>query len=418
MLRYQKYKLNTNQSVESGCDLNNNKIIFVAPSNLPIPAINGGGYELLMEDIINQNEIQKRFQISVISFYNKSALPLRNNYKHTKFFDIRANLLIRLINFFKRKFHFYLFKKKYPNFVNDQIINYVKLIKPSKIVIFGNADHIEIIEKVVPEANIYFYLATEILKRVDEFSKCYKVIVGNNRLVDLVLSNNNRLLKNKVINLRPGLNFAKYIKPKEEIITYLREKYAFGEKDIIVSYIGRVVKSKGVEILLKASNLILGKAKFKVLIVGSLGSNFGANIKRKETKEEIELKELICSLGNNCICTGFLPNSQFAEILSLVDIGVVPSLVEDVAPGTYLQYQIAGKPTIVSDAGGIPEFFSSDYSIMVNRGPQMVEQLANDLLKLIEDKNLRIQMGEAALRNRDYLSIERYYNDFSKTILS
>ena len=157
---------------------------------------------------------------------------------------------------------------------------------------------------------------------------------------------------------------------------------------------------------------------FKILLIGSLGSNFGSKKNHIDSSETDGIREMIIELGSKCISTGFIPNEDLPNYLALTDIGVVPSLCEDVAPNSYLQFQVIGKPSIVSDGGGIPEFFSQEHSIMVSRGENMVEELKAAMVELILNKKKRKELGENAKLNCDYLSKERYFQDFSTIILN
>jgi glycosyltransferase involved in cell wall biosynthesis len=187
----------------------------------------------------------------------------------------------------------------------------------------------------------------------------------------------------------------------------------------IISYLGRIVESKGALILLNSALILKEKGvKFNLLLLGNLGSGFGKNNNIIDAGENAKLQQKINLLKDNCIHTGFVTTELLPLHMSIVDIGVVPSIVEDVSPLTYFQWQAMGISTVVSDAGGIPEFFSDDYSLMFKRGENMEEELANHLEFLINNPETRRNMGQNALRMRPILSKQRYYNDLVDLVLN
>lgn len=386
------------------------KIVIIAPSELPIPAIQSGAYEQLIENILNINEKLNEVDFILISKKNIDTLKLREKFKYTTFRDFDDNIFLRILNNISKHFKKIFLKKVHYNFYITQIQDILKKLKYDKVLIVGNVNYINPISDIVNKDKIVFYLATEILSHVNIFHKCGKIIVGNQRLVNLVLDNNKLLKSNEVVNLIPGIDTGFFRQYNADSVKILKKKLGILDSKKVICYVGRIVKSKGVNVLLEAIYKLKKRDDFILLLIGSLGSNFGSTTNRKVTDVE-GIIELIEKLGDKCISTGFVSNEELANYIALADIGVVPSICEDVAPASYLQFQSMGIPTVVSDAGGIPEFFSEDYSLMFTRGENMEEELTNHLEYLINNPELRINMGQSALRMRPILSKERYYND-------
>jgi glycosyltransferase involved in cell wall biosynthesis len=393
------------------------KIVIIAPSVLPIPAIQSGAYEQLIEYILKVNEELKEVDFILISKKNIGTYKLREKFKYTKFHDFDDNIFKRIFNNVNKLVNKLFSKKVHYNFHIVQIQDLLKKLKYDKVLIVGNVENINPISEIVKKDKIVFYLATEILTHVNIFHKCGKIIVGNQRLVNLVLENNKSLTSSEVVNLIPGIDTDFFRKPNADNVKILKKKLGIPDSKKVICYIGRIVTSKGVNVLLEAVHKLENRDEYILLLIGSLGSNFGSTTNRKVTDVE-GIVELIERLGNNCISTGFLANEDLADYLELADIGVVPSICEDVAPASYLQFQAIGIPTIVSDGGGIPEFYSSEYSIMVNRGDKMADELASALITLLEDDNRRITMGKLAYTNSEKFSMNRYFNDLVDLVLS
>jgi glycosyltransferase involved in cell wall biosynthesis len=82
---------------------------------------------------------------------------------------------------------------------------------------------------------------------------------------------------------------------------------------------------------------------------------------------------------------------DLAEILSLYDIFVLPSLNEGMGR-VLVEAMALGKPVVASNIGGIPNLIQHKKNGFLVP-PQNPEELAQHIQILLEDKNLRIQMG-------------------------
>jgi glycosyltransferase involved in cell wall biosynthesis len=393
-------------------------IIIVAPSVLPIPAVESGAYEQLIELIIDENELDYKVNFIVISLENLKTKKARAKYKNTKFVDFRNSILLRVLN----KVHKYtllLFtKREWYNYHITQVIDIVKKTKFDKILLFGGVHYIRPISNYVDKEKLIFYLATELLSSANDFSLCNKILLGNKRMISKIKEINIDLSSTKLANLRPGIDINYYQGFNLDSSLQLKEKFNIDIDTTVITYVGRIVNSKGVSILLKSCLKLNAANKFKLILIGSLGSNFGSNLSGHNQTDTEGILQLIEELGSKCIGTGFVDVADLPNYLSLTDIGVVPSICEDVAPGSYLQFLCLGKATVVSDAGGIPEFFSGDYSLMFKRGEEMVNDLAGHLEFLINNRDVRTRMGQEALRMRPSLSKERYCNDLIDLLLN
>ena len=58
------------------------KIGIVLPGKDPVPAVQGGAIETLIENFINENEIYKQCDITVYSYFNKEALIKSQKYDY------------------------------------------------------------------------------------------------------------------------------------------------------------------------------------------------------------------------------------------------------------------------------------------------------------------------------------------------
>jgi glycosyltransferase involved in cell wall biosynthesis len=110
--------------------------------------------------------------------------------------------------------------------------------------------------------------------------------------------------------------------------------------------------------------------------------------------------------------TGWLPLNEVAERLKTIDIAVAPySKLEyfHFDPVKILEYMAMGLPVIASDQGEVPMILDEGRcGVLVP--PGQIEPLANEIVRLAKDPDLRRVLGKAA-RQR----VEEYY-DWSVTI--
>lgn len=150
-----------------------------------------------------------------------------------------------------------------------------------------------------------------------------------------------------------------------------------------ILFVGLLRKVKGVELLLKAIPIILKSLpEVHVYIAGS-------------GEQEIELKRLVkeLSIEEQVKFLGFISKEEKFAYYKSADICVVPSIYE--AFGIVLLESMAcGKPTVASNVGGIP-FIVEDGKTGLLFECGDVRDLAEKIITLLQNKELREKMGEA-----------------------
>lgn len=166
-------------------------------------------------------------------------------------------------------------------------------------------------------------------------------------------------------------------------------------------YIGRLVKIKGIDILIKSLPLIkVSYPSIKLFIAGTGGQSK----KIKLLVEKMGLTENVVFLGN-------IFGVEKKGLMASTDILVLPSRY-DACPIVLLEAMASGKPIIASKVGGI--------SYLVNNGETgllfevgNIHQLARNVIDLLDNKNLRLQMGKAG---KEKVSLFSWNNIVDQTI--
>ncbi len=147
--------------------------------------------------------------------------------------------------------------------------------------------------------------------------------------------------------------------------------------------VGRLEKQKGVLYLIKAAEILKNKKEFEIIIVGE---GFEAGY-----LHEMTLKS---DLGEIMNFKGKVDDSMLVEYYHGCDAFILPSLWEGL-PLTMLEAAAAGMPIIATNVGGISSLFTHEKSALIIE-PKDAEDLANAMLRLIEDIELRGKLGYSA----------------------
>jgi glycosyltransferase involved in cell wall biosynthesis len=149
-----------------------------------------------------------------------------------------------------------------------------------------------------------------------------------------------------------------------------------------VVYAGRLVREKGVDILLRAFAKINGKLPSARLLIAGDGP------KRNE------LKHLIADLNiasKTTLC-GHLSQTELDNILSRAWVQAVPSVWAEPFGITVVEAMMRGTAVVASDSGGPREIIENGKSgFLVPTGD--VDALAEKLLLLLSDRNLSETLG-------------------------
>ncbi|MBU2645558.1 glycosyltransferase family 4 protein [bacterium] len=165
----------------------------------------------------------------------------------------------------------------------------------------------------------------------------------------------------------------------------IRRQYGIGNEELLISVAARVERLKGQKFLIEACVKLKSLLpNYRILIAGEI----------TEPLYQRECRELAAANGieDNVIFTGHLEN--IVPILNTTDIFVLPSLFEAV-PRALIEAMGAGRPVVATDVGGCTEAIENEVSGFIVP-PANAPALADVLLELGKDKQLRVDIGKAA----------------------
>lgn len=168
----------------------------------------------------------------------------------------------------------------------------------------------------------------------------------------------------------------------------IRQKYGIGEKDFVVTFVGRIVKDKGINELIEVFLELLKKYdNLKLLLVGDYEEHL--NSIDKKNKEQIDT-------NLNIIAVGF--KKDIREFLAIANLFVLPSYREGL-PNSLIEAGSFGIPLLATDINGCNEIIiHNETGLLVEKKDK--DSLKNGLERLIVDtelynyikKNIRTKM--------------------------
>lgn len=183
----------------------------------------------------------------------------------------------------------------------------------------------------------------------------------------------------KVVVIYQGLELDRYLNVNADKIK-LRKDLNIKVEENVVSVIGRLEPVKGVKYFIKVAVDLAEKfpnIRFLMVGEGSLHKSLEKQV------EDLGLKDKF-------IFTGW--REDIPEILSIVDILVLPSLNEAVGM-VLIEAQAQGIPVVATSVGGIPEIVKNNQTGILVPAKDS-RSLAQAVKYLLEDKQKRLQMGE------------------------
>lgn len=392
------------------------KICIVSPGVLPIPDVLGGAVERLITMIVQTNEIEHLFDITVLSCPNKQAIVFQKNFKHTEFVNIssyNSDFVMKWSN--KIKWHLNaLFDRNFIilDYVSSPVNRYLRKNSGKFDFIVSecsNPSFCSSISKKVGRDRLAVHLHGN-LKSSQRLETVFGNVFSVSDFIKNQYSVGSSLPKERLVTIFNGIATEKFSRRLSlSNRRQLRSQLGLSEDDFVSVFCGRIVPNKGVLELIHAL-LSIDNPKVKLVILGS--SNFGLG---DFGKYPSIVKKLAEENKDRIVFTGFVNNDEVYKYHQIADIGVMPSMHNDPCPLSLFELITSGLPTIATKAGGMPEIGNDETTIFVSM--QNIEaELKEAMLKLYKDSSLREKMHLAAIERAKDFTQKRFYHDFCNSI--
>ena len=190
-----------------------------------------------------------------------------------------------------------------------------------------------------------------------------------------IFSNLNR--RSKIEIIRNGVNLETLVSKVN-----FKEKYQINSKFIL--FVGRFSKSKGIENLINALNIIKNEQEFSDVRLVIMGVDFGFEEKMEELIDRFDLSNKVSIIKNP-------PREDVISAYGESEFLILPSQWE-LSPLVPLESFAFKKPVISTRSHGIPFTVQHDKNgILVE--PENPMELADAIKKLLLDEDLRSRLG-------------------------
>lgn len=384
------------------------KIAILTSGILPVPAVQGGAVENLIDYYLEYNHQYRMHDITVYSVWHPDVK------KHPALKSVANHYKYIIVDSWWAKIKKKLYLKKYGEEYHHYTIEYylheaIKDIRRQQfdIIIMENRPGYALKLKDISDAKIVYHLhnekldkqtannqeiydaATLILTVSDHIKRCVQTITPNDSKTKTVYN---------------GIDLSAF----SNIDKKTRSTVGFKDDDFILVFSGRMNRDKGIMELVRAMLRLKEYDHIKLMIIGS---TFYANAKNDDAFTT-ELKTKAESLKGRITFTGFIPYSKMPEYLRIADIAVIPSIWNDPFPTTVLEAQAMGLPIITTRRGGIPEEVTENNAILLNTDENFVDNLAAAILDLYHHPEKREQMSAASLERSKMFDKETYAKNF------
>lgn len=318
-----------------------------------------GGAERLVVDTINYLNSLSDVEVKLVTIRpeiedQSIVSDCRLKAGQHEFIDVNSLFDLRGI------FKIYKFLRQYkPNVIfshlwfSNSIVRIANIFsKISKLIIF--------------EHNVYDTVKSKKQFFLDKVLQkfCYKILAVSKAVENSLVKHD--IDKDKITVVPNAVNVSRYQNIEKDKLDELKLELNIKDNDFVYIFIGRLIKQKAVDILLKSFSLV---DRGHLLIIG-------------DGEEKKELKKLT---SNRVHFLGI--RSDIPELLAISDCFVLPSRHEGM-PIVLLEAIAANKAIVTSDFGASKEILENNKSGLIVP-KENVEQLAEALNKVQADSELR-----------------------------
>ena len=386
------------------------RIAILTSGVLPIPSVQGGAVENLIDFCMEYNDRHQLHDITVYSVYDpgvKKHSAYNSKVNHYRYFKtngfiakILKGIYLRIrggreyyhysVEYFFERALWDLKRRKYDVIIVENRPAYaLKLIgrTTAKLVLHQENDYLN-------DQTPYHH---EIYDAFDLIINTSSYITGR---VHTINPNDSKC--KTVLN---GIDTKSFYCAQP----YPRHRLELEEKDFIIVYSGRLTKEKGILELIQAIHQ-LNNTNIKLLVIGA--DAYGAN--QRTTKFIQNLQDEALKIQDRIKFTGYIDYQEIPSYLKLADIAVVPSMWEEPFGLTVVEAMAAGLPLITTRSGGIPEICEGVATIIDRNN--IVNNLANAILDLYHQPDKKGLMAKASLERSKSFDKEIYAKEYFEAI--
>ncbi len=388
------------------------KILIINNGPKPLPAVNGGGVETLIQYIFEG--CSSYFDITIACMFSKKAKAESCEYPNVKFEYLDFSNF-----FFKIQRAFYYVCNHYLGHdTGNALCNFVRRkvdINKYDIIISENGVRLGYSLRKVFKGKLILHLHNDWLYKETQYAEQYKhsydEIWTISKFLKQRVDDINGEVPVKV--LYNGVDTTLFKPCNQRLRMEARNRYGISPNDIVISNCCRIVEEKGV---LETVKVFLECQKqnpaqrLKLMIIGEISDN---NVYHQELKK---------ISNSDIIYTGYISHTELPNVMSCADIGIASTIhlckyfKDDIYHGviesfnlTVVEFMALGIPVIATNSGGMPEILQQDFpdNIIAAEENTFSSELLKCLSKYIKSKEF-IYQKEKARQCAERFSKDRY----------
>lgn len=386
------------------------KIAVLTCGMLPIPAVQGGAVENMIDFYLEYNNSKRLHDITIYSPWDPRVIQhpaLDSDVNHYVYIDVtsyKSRIARKIYSYFHHNEYYNYFIEYY----FEKVIIDIKKKDFDIIILENSPGHTyKLFQRGYK--NIILHLNNDLLncnsRFHDEiFNGLVKILTCSNYIKDSVSTISP---DNKIQTLYNAINVNSFsLCPS----TVSRQELGISDNDFVIVYSGRVNKDKGVSELIDAILLLKDTLPVKLMIIG--GTFYGTSNNEDDFVRSLKAKAK--SLEDKIVFTGFVPYKSIPNYLHLADIAALPSMWDEPFGLTIIEALAAGLPLITTRSGGIPEICDGVATILDR--DDIVNKLAAAILDLYEHPGERKKMSLAGLERAKLFDKETFAKNFFAAI--
>lgn len=383
------------------------RIAILTSGILPVPAVQGGAVENLVDFYLEYNEQHRLHDITIYSVWHPAverhpALQSEvNHYRYVKVDTLWAKL--------KKRIYKWTHPEGYYHYTIEYFLHEVlKDLKRQSydMIILENRPGFAFRLKELTSAKLVYHLHNDLLNsNTRDAQKLYdaaaRIITVSDYIKHCVQSVNTK--DTKTITVHNGIDLSDFTIEK-------RKEHAASDYFTII-FMGRIIPEKGIEQLIDAILKLHHFPNIRLVVVG--GSSY-ANSTPSDFEQQLRQKAE--PIQDRILFTDYIAHEKLYMHLQQADIAVLPSVWEEPFGLTCVEAMTTGLPLITTRSGGIPEICEGVATIVDKEN--IVDDLATAILDLYEHPEKRKAMSEAAKKRSQFFSKERYAREFFEALES
>lgn len=390
------------------------KMAILTSGILPVPAVQGGAVENLVDFYLAYNDQHRLHDITVYSVWHPGVEqhPARqsevNHYVYIKVHTLWAKIRKRLYKLVhgETNYHYTI------AYFFQQALSDIRRCHYDLILLENRPGYaLQLGGNVTPR--LVYHLHNDLLnsqtrQSTELYDAATRIITVSDYIASRVKTINPD--DTKCVTVHNGIDLTAFSSGGQAAA--LRSKMGFMDDDFIMVFSGRLTREKGISELIDALHQLSAYSNIRLLVIGS---PFYGNADNSDDFAKA-LQEKAAPLKDRIAFTGFVPYGQMPDYLSMADVAVVPSVWDDPFPTTVLEAQAMGLPIITTRRGGIPEEVTEENAVLLDTDDHFVDNLAAAILDLYLHPDKRSRMGQASRVHSTYYNKERYATDFFRNL--